>query len=191
MTTALVTDAGRTPGDRWAARADAVDRRVLRHVIAPVLDIGCGPARHTVALAEAGLVAMGIDITPHAIAIARTRGAAVLHRSVFDRVPGRGRWASALLLDGNIGIGGDPVELLVRVRSLVARSGRIIVELGRAPGDADPRLARLVIDETTGPTFPWTEVDPHSIDRVAAGAGLGVTHRWRDDTRSFVVLEGV
>ena len=96
MTTALVTDAGRTPGDRWAARADAVDRRVLRHVIAPVLDIGCGPARHTVALAEAGLVAMGIDITPHAIAIARTRcqpdnetGAQSLPP------PGAGRWRTA------------------------------------------------------------------------------------------------
>ena len=36
------------------------------------------------------------------------RGVNVLERSVFAGVPGQGRWRSVLLLDGNIGIGGDP-----------------------------------------------------------------------------------
>jgi SAM-dependent methyltransferase len=190
MTAALVTDTGRTPGAGWVTYADAIDRRVLQHAVAPALDVGCGPGRLTIALAESGLVAMGIDITPGAVALARMRGAPVLQRSVFDRVPARGRWASALLLDGNIGIGGDPVGLLVRIRSLVEPRGRVIVEVGRGTGDARPRFARLVIDDTPGPAFPWTEVGLRAIDAVAAGAGMRVTHRWRDDARSFVVLEG-
>jgi SAM-dependent methyltransferase len=189
MTATLVTGRGRTPGARWVAHADAVDRRVVQQAVSPVLDVGCGPGRHTLALAEAGAVVLGIDITPHAVALARTRGAAVLQRSVFDRVPARGRWASALLLDGNIGIGGDPVGLLVRVRSLLARRGRVVVELGRDPVDTRTRIAHLAIDETVGPGFPWTEVAPHAIDRVAAAAGLRVSRRWRDEGRVFVVLE--
>jgi SAM-dependent methyltransferase len=190
MTATLVTDAGRTPGARWVARADAVDRRVLQLAVAPVLDVGCGPGRHTIALAEAGVVVLGIDITPRAVALARTRGAAVLQRSVFDGVPARGRWASALLLDGNIGIGGDPVALLTRIRSLIEHRGRVIVELGREPCATRPRIAHLAIDEAVGPEFPWTEVRHAEIDRVAAAAELRVTRRWRDETRSFVVLEG-
>ena len=65
----------------------------------------------------------------------RERGVPALRRDVFDRVPGEGRWHTVLLADGNIGIGGDPVRLLQRVRTLLATGGRVVVELG-APGTA-------------------------------------------------------
>ena len=39
------------------------------------------------------------------------------HQSVFDAVPDAGLWRCALLLDGSIGIGGDPEALLQRVES--------------------------------------------------------------------------
>ncbi len=189
MSTTLVTDIGTRHGGRWSAPADPVDRRALRHVVAPVLDIGCGPGRHTLALAEAGIVVLGIDVTPHVLSVARTRDTPVLERCVFGRVPGAGRWSSALLLDGNIGIGGDPVELLTRVRSLLQPRGRLIVELARAPNDTRPVTARLVIDETRGPWFSWTEVDPDEINEIASRSHLRVSRRWRDDGRSFAILD--
>ena len=46
------------------------------------------------------------------------RGAPALCRSVFDPLPAEGRWAAVLALDGNIGIGGDPVAFLDRMRHL-------------------------------------------------------------------------
>src|SRR5207249_2951296 len=109
------------PGGTWWLPAAQVDRHALTRAVGPVLDIGCGPGRHVVALAEMGVPVLGIDVTADALAAARTRGALVLERSVFDRVPGAGRWGTALLLDGNLGIGGEPVMLLSRVASLLRR----------------------------------------------------------------------
>src|SRR4029453_1954232 len=94
-------------GDRWLAPLTEVDRRVLARSDGPVLDVGCGPARHTLALGAEGVPTLGIDITGATLAVARPRGALVLLRSVFDPIPGEGRWGTVLLLDGNVGIGGD------------------------------------------------------------------------------------
>src|SRR5262249_61088585 len=70
-----------------------------------------------------------LDITPSGADLARSSGALVMLRDVFDRVPGTGRWTTVLLADGNIGIGGDPAALLRRVAELLAPQGRAIVEL--------------------------------------------------------------
>src|SRR4051812_13782284 len=117
------------PVDAWLGAAGAVDERVLDCARGPVLDVGCGPGRHVHALARRGVLAVGIDISPVAAALARRRGATVLETSIFDRIPGAGSWRTALLLDGNIGIGGHPDALLARLASLVARGGTVLVEL--------------------------------------------------------------
>ncbi len=57
---------------------------------------------------------------------------------MFAPLPGEGRWGTALLADGNIGIGGDPVALLRRLREVLDPRGRIVVELA-APG-TEPQL---------------------------------------------------
>jgi len=107
----------------------AGDKSILDRCAGPTLDIGSGPGRLTVALAERGIPALGIDITPYAVGLARSSGALVMLRDVFDRVPGTGRWGTVLLADGNIGIGGDPAALLRRVGELLAPNGRALVEL--------------------------------------------------------------
>jgi SAM-dependent methyltransferase len=181
-----------TPGEHWCAPPTPSDELVLTRARPPVLDIGCGPGRHVLALAERGMVAMGVDVTPTAVAWARRRGAAVLERSVFDRVPGHGRWRTALLLDGNVGIGGDPVGLLLRVAALLAPEGRTIVEL--APTLPDPHrtrgrtAARLELAGITGPWFPWTTVHLDELVDAAHGAGLAVHDRWNHHQRHFVEL---
>jgi SAM-dependent methyltransferase len=186
MELALCHDDGAvTVAQRWAGRADALDRRVLAHVLAPVLDIGCGPARHTLALAEHGIVALGIDVTVPAVALARARGASVLHRGVFDAVPAAGRWGTALLLDGNIGIGGNPVALLRRVRDLVHADGRVLVELADKDARRAPAMARLDVGGSQGPWFAWCSVTVEGIDDVAAAAALRVEAVWSDSGHWF------
>ena len=81
------------------------------------------------ALAEQGIPSLGIDVSPAALRSAHASGAIVLERSVFDPLPGEGRWGSVLLMDGNIGIGGNPVRLLARLRQLISSEGAALVEV--------------------------------------------------------------
>lgn len=174
-----------TPADRWFRAAEPAEARALAAVRGPALDIGCGPGRHVVALAERGIPALGIDITTRAVHHARSRGVPVLERCVFDPVPGAGRWRSALLLDGNLGIGGQPVQLLRRVRELLAPKGRVLVEV-EPPGLAVvPGRVRFEISGVAGPWFDWTSVDVDDLDDVCDGANLRVETRWADDGRWF------
>ncbi len=122
---------------RWAETADDVDERALAHIPGPVLDVGCGPGRHLHALARRGIFGMGVDICDLAVDLARGGGANAMVGSIFGDVPGAGQWRSALLLDGNIGIGGRPARLLRRVAELLVPEGMILVEL------AGPRRPQL------------------------------------------------
>ena len=110
------------PVEGWLHESPG-DMSLLDRCEGPTLDIGSGPGRLTVALAERGIPALGIDITPYAVDLARSSGALVMLRDVFGRVPGTGRWMTVLLADGNIGIGGDPAALLRRAGELLAPRG--------------------------------------------------------------------
>ena len=110
--------------ERYTSPADPTDEQLLADVRGPVLDVGCGPGRHLHALARRAVFALGVDLSPEAVSLARGGGGHVLLRSVFDELPGVGTWRTALLLDGNIGIGGTPERLLRRVGSLLAAGGR-------------------------------------------------------------------
>ena len=177
-------------GTRWAASVSWEEEQLLRGAPGPVLDVGCGPGRHVTTLATWGVPALGIDITRAAVEAARQRGACVLHRSIFDRVPGAGRWASALLLDGNLGIGGDPAALLARVARLLRPGGPILVELA-APGTPIRRLPVYVdLAGQRGPDFEWITVGVDQLCRVAAQAALQVHHEWTSGGRWFATLRG-
>ncbi|WP_327418492.1 hypothetical protein [Streptomyces sp. NBC_01233] len=107
--------------ERWCGPADEADRTVLRRCTGRVLDIGCGAGRLVEALTGRGREVLGIDVCPCAVITTVCRGGSAVSRSVFDPLPDEGRWGTALLIDGNIGIGGDPRRLLRHVRALVHR----------------------------------------------------------------------
>jgi SAM-dependent methyltransferase len=177
------------PVDRWFGVADAAERRALEHAIGPALDIGCGPGRHLVELAERKVFALGLDISSAFLDVARTRGVNVLERSVFERVPGIRKWRSALLFDGNIGIGGDPVALLRRIADLLRDDGRVIVETELHDGPDDVVVVRAETAEAVGPWFHWTTVGPRRLRAIAATLDLQVVDLWQDEDRSFARLD--
>ncbi|SDU78023.1 methyltransferase domain-containing protein [Jiangella alkaliphila] len=156
----------------WTAAATPAERALLASLRGPVLDLGCGPGRLVVALAELGVPALGVDASTHAVDQARARGATALRYSVFDPLPGEGRWQSVLLLDGNVGIGGAPVELLRRVARLLAGDGRVVVETGPPGAGSWWGEARLERDDEISGWFPWARVAADDIARLAAAAGL-------------------
>lgn len=172
----------------WSAPADALERRRLADVTGPVLDIGCGPGRLVVALAERGIPALGVDASPVAVGQAVERRAAALVRSVFEPLPGIGRWRTALLFDGNIGIGGDPLRLLHRVAELLGEGGRLLVETA-PPGTGLHRFAaRVERGEAVSDWFPWAQVDADDLLPLAARVGLHPVATTHEDGRWFVDL---
>jgi SAM-dependent methyltransferase len=169
--------------DRWLGDVDCVDRDALSRCRTPVLDVGCGPGRHVNELANRGVLALGVDISEAAVRLARVRGAPAIVASVFDRLPCS--WRSVLLLDGNIGIGGDPVALLRRVNELLAADGEVLVEL--APPQTRSRIVQVRFEtiDRVSEWFDWAVLARDGIDVVAEAGGLVVVEHWERAGRYF------
>ncbi|MER6211677.1 methyltransferase domain-containing protein [Streptomyces sp. NPDC001642] len=174
--------------ERWCAEADAADLEVLGRCEGAVLDVGCGPGRLVAALAARGRRALGVDVSEAAVAHTVRLGGQALRRSVFQPLPGEGRWDTALLIDGNVGIGGNPRALLRRVSQLLAADGLLIAET--APVDVDERVQVHVADDrgASGSAFPWARLGTPALLRHARRAGWRPDGQWTADGRSFLAL---
>lgn len=171
---------------RFCAAADATDRDALARTRGTVLDLGCGPGRLVEAALRAGRPALGVDSSRVAVAAARADGLPVLRRDVFGPLPGD--WDTVVLLDGNLGIGGRPEELLARCRELLATGGRVLVECSPDP-DADRCLEVLLQDDGgISAPFPWALVGVRALAGYAHAADLRVVRNWSRAGRSFALL---
>jgi SAM-dependent methyltransferase len=176
------------PFGRWLGPATAADEAVLARAEGPVLDVGCGPGRHVRALARRGVLALGVDASPAAVTLARARGTVVHQGSIFARVPGPGLWGSALLLDGNLGIGGDPARLLARIAGLLRPAGAVLAEIDPPGWLTRPVRARLAGPDGRSEPFGWALVGADGVHTVARDAGLAVEDLWADGARWFALL---
>ncbi|MFF8586150.1 class I SAM-dependent methyltransferase [Streptomyces althioticus] len=175
--------------ERWCAEPDPADLDVLGRCEGAVLDVGCGPGRLVAALGAQGRRALGIDVSEAAVAHTVRRGGRALRASVFDPLPGTGRWDTALLMDGNIGIGGDPAALLHRMARVLRAGGLLLAETVPYP-DVDERLTVRVTGphDTPGAPFPWARLGSPALLRRARASGWRAEARWSTDGRTFVAL---
>jgi len=168
------------------------DASLIDRCSGPTLDVGSGPGRLAVELAERGVPTLGINVAPHAVRIARSAGSLTLLRDVFSRVPGTGRWTIVLLADGSVGIGGDPAALLGRVAELLAPHGRALVEV--QPPGRELRRERVRLRHSrgcghqAGDWFPWAQVGADQLSGIAAEAGLRTAETWSCGGRWFAML---
>ena len=170
----------------WDRPLDAADLTMAVRVDGPVIDMGCGPGRFAAVFNRLGIPALGLDVSPAAVRLARRRGAEAVAQCVFGPVPGEGNWAYAILPDGNIGIGGDPTRLLRRATRLVIPGGTIHVELDppdREPGRVILRLGPGLQHNAT--VMPWARVTTAQFLRLAREVGLEVCETWNCQGRWF------
>lgn len=173
---------------RWCGTADIIDLEILGRCVDPVLDVGCGPGRLVAALTASGRCALGVDMAASAVRLAQRSGARAVRGSVFDPLPGEGRWATVLLIDGNIGIGGDPSALLRRCGEIVSGDGSILVELDPPGRGSESVQVRIESREHRSRWFTWAHVASDLIDVPARGAGLQVVESWMMAGRWFACL---
>ena len=110
--------------------------------------------------------------SPRAVRLARSRGAQALCADVFKPLPGVGLWRTVLLVDGNIGLAGDPLRILRRCRDMLAVAGYGVVEFDTHHRGATTTLTRLETDDHAGPWFPWATVGLDHAEELAERAGL-------------------
>ncbi|GAB3556903.1 class I SAM-dependent methyltransferase [Arthrobacter alkaliphilus] len=174
----------------WSGPATAGERELLRTLRGPVLDVGCGPGRMLAAARELGLASMGIDSSPAAVKLVAERGGAAILGSIFDSVPHERGWGSALLLDGNIGIGGNIRVLLERVASLLAPEGQVLAEA--EPADLLDVAYSAVLEDSDGrasAAFPWARAGAKALAFHAERAGLDAVATRTVQGRVFLTLE--
>jgi hypothetical protein len=107
---------------------------------------------------------------------------------VFDRVPGAGTWDTALLLDGNVGIGGAPGALLHRAGELLSRRGTLLVEVEPPGAPSLHTRSRLEAPGVVSEWFAWAHVGVDGIGALAAGAGFVAAETLAAQGRWFAEL---
>ena len=163
------------PAHRWlGARGldEIFDEAVTQMCIGPTIELGCGPGRLVARLIRRGIPALGIDRSAAAIRLAGRCGAPAMLGDVFEPLPGMGRWQTVLLVDGNVGLGGDPRRILGRAAGLLDRGGRCLAEFDAEAIGIRARWVRLESAYDVGPWFRWASVGVDSAAVLAAQVGL-------------------
>ncbi len=169
---------GILPVHRWLGGCgadDAFDDAVIAMCSGPTIELGCGPGRLVARLVQRGVPALGVDRSAAAIRLAGRCGAPVLLRDVFHPLPGMGCWQTVLLVDGNVGLGGDPLRILGRAAELLGRGGRCVTEFDAETIGIRASRVRLESARRVGPWFRWASVGVDSAAMLAEQAGFELT----------------
>ena len=176
---------------RWSGVADVVDLLVVARCEPPVIDLGCGPGRMVQALGESGRAALGVDMSSVAVGLSMARGGLALRRRINQHLPAEGRWGTALLMDGNVGMGGDVATLLARCAQLVRSGGLVICEVDRVSERHESRIVVLRTEDATSVALPWSRIGATALLQAAQSLDLLLVEEWTAGERVFVALRSM
>jgi glycosyltransferase A (GT-A) superfamily protein (DUF2064 family)/SAM-dependent methyltransferase len=176
---------------RWSGAADVVDMLVVARCEPPVLDLGCGPGRMVQALSESGRAALGVDMSSVAVGLSMARGGLALRRRINQPLPAEGRWGTALLMDGNVGMGGEVAALLARCAQLVRPGGLVICEVDRVSGRHESHTVVLRTEDATSVALRWSRIGAAALLEAAKSLDLLLVEEWTAGERVFVALRSM
>jgi glycosyltransferase A (GT-A) superfamily protein (DUF2064 family)/SAM-dependent methyltransferase len=176
---------------RWAGAADEIDMLVVARCEPPVIDLGCGPGRMVQALTESGRAALGVDMSAVAVAMSMARGGPALRRRIDEPLPAEGRWGTALLMDTNVGLGGDVAALLARCTRLVVPGGLIICEVDKVSERHEVHSVVLNTEHATSPPLAWSRIGTSALIKLAKSLDLLLLEEWTSGDRAFVALRSL
>jgi SAM-dependent methyltransferase len=176
---------------------------------ARVLDVGCGPGRHSVELAKAGLAVTGVDISRKFLDIAAERARAAGVSAAFFEVDARQMPfddefdAVISICQGGFGLmGKDDALVLRRMTEAVRKGGVVVLTAFSALFEASHPREGATFDVNTGVVHERTivkdeagedhEVDlwtgvytPRELRLLAIGVGLVPEEIWSVEPGDF------
>ncbi len=112
--------------DEWSD----FEKESFQYVRGRVLDVGCGAGRHSLYLQERGFDVVGIDISPLAIEVCKSRGLRNAHVASITQISRQlGTFDTIVMFGNNLSLLGNTRRatwLLRRFHTLTSSQGRIV-----------------------------------------------------------------
>jgi SAM-dependent methyltransferase len=184
------------------------EQTAIARVTGTVLDLGAGAGRHSLHLQRLGHAVTAVDASPGAVTVCRARGIADVRFADLNDRDFEGRWATILLMCGNLGLGGDwdPTRGLLRRLARSTPSGGLLIGDSVDPASDDPddlayeernRTAgfhrghvrlRLHYGDLATPWWHQLNIPPEDVDALVDGTGWTVAEFIGDAEAYAVVL---
>jgi ubiquinone/menaquinone biosynthesis C-methylase UbiE len=147
------------------------------------LDVACGPGIVSAALAAAGALAVGIDLTREMIREARGAGGGPYVRGEVERLPFGAGVFDLVLCRNSCHHFTEPSEVVREMARVVRPGGSVVIEDMRAPDDPAQREYHETMERLRDPshTRTLTRGDLRGLLRAAGLVGL------RDEPIAFVI----
>jgi hypothetical protein len=126
-----------------------------------------------------------------AVNMSMARGGPALRRRIDEVLPAEGRWGTALLMDSNVGMGGDVAVLLARCMQLVMPGGLIICEVDESPERHEVHHVVLRTQHAFSHPLAWAQIGTVALIEVARSLDLVLMEEWTAGGRAFVALRSL
>jgi SAM-dependent methyltransferase len=182
------------------------EQRALGLAVGAVLDLGAGAGRHSLYLQNLGHDVTAVDSSPGAVEVCRSRGIRDVRLADLTTFHGDQRWATILLMCGNLGLAGDwePTRRLLKQLAAMTVPGGLLIGDSVDPEDPDDleyqecnrragfhrgrvRL-RIRYGDLMSPWWALLNLPPTDIGELVDATGWNLEQQLRDGDDHLVVL---